>query len=391
MRKTPPLDSRLNIIYYIVNRYIIPVTDIVEGKAYASPISQPTGRTPPQPGGLSHPAGAGRRREARIRHHEGSGSRHRRSDQHGARHALRLHQADAQGRADRRDQRAPRPRARRLAPPLLRADRLRSAGASSRTRAAGAGAAARPAEKRARRHHSQAGGRVMMLAERLYRLLLHLYPLDYRREYGDLMLTHFRDLLRDAQRSERAFAEEKLVLHILLDTLHSAAREHLDAHQVGLAADLRQAKPLPLLTRLLALAPAFLYVLFYSLNEVGVTVPPALIIAAACGVLLVTLWAWIKSLRRGSSIIPGWLMYSAGSLTIVLVFALSRLPTPVGTVVLLALATAGLVVTAMGVHRFRHRYHTPRLAWGLLAALVAVFTASHLPDLLTGILSLPFL
>ncbi|HPV08049.1 MAG TPA: hypothetical protein PLD57_13320 [Aggregatilineales bacterium] len=231
----------------------------------------------------------------------------------------------------------------------------------------------------------------MMLAERLYRLLLHLYPLDYRREYGDLMLTHFRDLLRDAQRSERAFAEEKLILHILLDTLHSAAREHLDAHQVGLAADLRQAKPLPLLTRLLALAPAFLYVLFYSLNEVGVTVPPALIIAAACGVLLVTLWAWIKSLRRGSSIIPGWLMYSAGSLTIVLVFALSRLPTPVGTVVLLALATAGLVVTAMGVHRFRHRYHTPRLAWGLLAALVAVFTASHLPDLLTGILSLPFL
>src|SRR5690606_42028046 len=104
------------------------------------------------------------------------------------------------------------------------------------------------------------------------------------------------------------------------------AREHLDAHLVGVAADLRQAKPLPLLTRLLALAPAFLYVLFYSLNEVGVTVPPALIIAAACGVLLVTLWAWIKSLRRGSSIIPGWLMYSAGSLTIVLVFALSRLP-----------------------------------------------------------------
>lgn len=40
----------------------------------------------------------------------------------------------------------------------------------------------------------------MMLSECVYRALLRLYPADYRREYGELMLQIFRDVLRDRYR-----------------------------------------------------------------------------------------------------------------------------------------------------------------------------------------------
>lgn len=39
---------------------------------------------------------------------------------------------------------------------------------------------------------------VLRISERVYRLLITLYPLDFRREYHDDLMQHFRDLSRDA-------------------------------------------------------------------------------------------------------------------------------------------------------------------------------------------------
>ena len=43
----------------------------------------------------------------------------------------------------------------------------------------------------------------MALAERIYRLLLRLYPAKHRKDYGEPMLQHARDLRRAAQQRGR--------------------------------------------------------------------------------------------------------------------------------------------------------------------------------------------
>ena len=69
-------------------------------------------------------------------------------------------------------------------------------------------------------------------AERLYALLLLLYPRAHRRVYGPLMLQTFRDSYRDAL-ATRGRAGPKFWLSVAGDEAKSLAREHGTALKAG--------------------------------------------------------------------------------------------------------------------------------------------------------------
>ena len=87
----------------------------------------------------------------------------------------------------------------------------------------------------------------MNISERLYRHMLKLYPRAHRRQYGELMVTHFRDQLRDAQRDGAVL---RLWVRTLIDVLMTAPMEHAEAAQR------RNVYPWPEV--LLAILPAFI-------------------------------------------------------------------------------------------------------------------------------------
>lgn len=66
--------------------------------------------------------------------------------------------------------------------------------------------------------------------ERFYRLLLNLYPREYRRQYGKLMVIHFRDQLRAARKEG---AVTGFWLRTLLDVARTAPLEQIEALQTG--------------------------------------------------------------------------------------------------------------------------------------------------------------
>ena len=74
---------------------------------------------------------------------------------------------------------------------------------------------------------------VLLLAERLYRVLLFVYPATHRREYGPLMVQSFRDLCRDAYRQEGFAGLVRLWVWVLADTAVTAAAEHSDVLREG--------------------------------------------------------------------------------------------------------------------------------------------------------------
>lgn len=99
----------------------------------------------------------------------------------------------------------------------------------------------------------------MTVSERIYRLLLNLYPREHRREYGELMVTHFRDRLRAAR------AEGSVLgfwLRTLLDVARTAPLEQVEALQASRAGEWVQA--------LLVVAPVVLALLLVpSDDQVG--------------------------------------------------------------------------------------------------------------------------
>lgn len=68
--------------------------------------------------------------------------------------------------------------------------------------------------------------------ESLYRLLLKLYPREHRRQYGELMVLHFRDQLRAARAEGSVFG---FWLRILLDVARTAPLEQVEALRTGRA------------------------------------------------------------------------------------------------------------------------------------------------------------
>lgn len=64
-------------------------------------------------------------------------------------------------------------------------------------------------------------------SERLYSVLLYLYPTAYRHAYGPLMAQLFRDLQRDASRTDPALGIARLWIRTLLDLVRTVSREQL--------------------------------------------------------------------------------------------------------------------------------------------------------------------
>ena len=68
----------------------------------------------------------------------------------------------------------------------------------------------------------------MTPAERIYRLLLWLYPAKHRQAYGSLMLQHARDLSR-ATRQRGRWHMAILCLRLMMDGIANAFVEHKEA------------------------------------------------------------------------------------------------------------------------------------------------------------------
>ncbi|MCI0519110.1 MAG: hypothetical protein L0Z70_02505 [Chloroflexi bacterium] len=97
--------------------------------------------------------------------------------------------------------------------------------------------------------------------EHLYRALVALYPARHRRAYQELMLTHARDLGREAQR-RGGWHVAALCARLAADGLANAAKEHLEAFMSGN----RLIHPAPWSIILLAAIPGLLFTLSRQSN-----------------------------------------------------------------------------------------------------------------------------
>jgi hypothetical protein len=69
---------------------------------------------------------------------------------------------------------------------------------------------------------------IVATSDRIYRLILKVYPRAFRDEYGEEMAQTMRDQVRDAWAEHRLFGVTALWLKVLLDTARSASTEHLE-------------------------------------------------------------------------------------------------------------------------------------------------------------------
>jgi Clp amino terminal domain, pathogenicity island component len=67
---------------------------------------------------------------------------------------------------------------------------------------------------------------MMTTSERIYRVLLKVYPKSYRREYGEPMMQHFRDQLRAASSANKLLS---FWFRTLLDLARTAPLRHLES------------------------------------------------------------------------------------------------------------------------------------------------------------------
>jgi hypothetical protein len=74
---------------------------------------------------------------------------------------------------------------------------------------------------------------VLSASERVYRLLLFVYPSVYRREYGPQMIQAYRDLCRNSVRQRGMVGLASLWLRLLADLCTSSIGQHLDALREG--------------------------------------------------------------------------------------------------------------------------------------------------------------
>jgi len=116
--------------------------------------------------------------------------------------------------------------------------------------------------------------------ERLYRLLLYLYPRQHREEYGELMLLHVRDQLRDAREQGR-WRILRLWASILLDTLRTAPVEHLAlAKESVVAMQPHKNRPLPWWQIVLVILPGLALTVTLATPIGGVPFLAALLVVA---------------------------------------------------------------------------------------------------------------
>lgn len=66
------------------------------------------------------------------------------------------------------------------------------------------------------------------MSERIFHLILLVYPRDFRREFGSDMAQVFRDCYRAEERNNGSFGICLLLLHTFVDMVQNAPREHLE-------------------------------------------------------------------------------------------------------------------------------------------------------------------
>jgi len=144
----------------------------------------------------------------------------------------------------------------------------------------------------------------MTPAERLYRVLLWLYPPKHRRAFGQSMLQHARDLSRAARQHGRRH-EAALCLRLLVDGITNALIEYWEAIMNAKV----PYKPVPWLSVLLVAVPGLWVAL--SRRHADVLAPLLLLLGGACILLfaigLPAMW-WRN--RR----FPIWGLMFAGAL-----------------------------------------------------------------------------
>jgi hypothetical protein len=74
---------------------------------------------------------------------------------------------------------------------------------------------------------------VLSASERLYHLLLFVYPPAYRREYGSLMVQAYRDLCRHSYRQRGIAGLVTLWFRLLADLVSSSIGQYLDIVREG--------------------------------------------------------------------------------------------------------------------------------------------------------------
>ena len=67
------------------------------------------------------------------------------------------------------------------------------------------------------------------ISERLYRVLLHAYPRDFREEFGDAMVEFHRDRLADARSASPLLGAARVWAHVTADLLRNAIPARIDA------------------------------------------------------------------------------------------------------------------------------------------------------------------
>ena len=68
----------------------------------------------------------------------------------------------------------------------------------------------------------------MTFSQRIFRLMLVVYPPEFRREYGPQMVQVFRDCYRAERQAESPLGIGRLWVHTLIDLIRTAPSEHWD-------------------------------------------------------------------------------------------------------------------------------------------------------------------
>lgn len=107
--------------------------------------------------------------------------------------------------------------------------------------------------------------KVLSTAEKLYNLLLHIYPTAHRLAYGPLQTQLFHDLCHDAYRQAGFMGLVRLWNFVLTDTVKSAAAEHIDTLRKG---DQMMTKRQHRIILLLAGLPLVIGLLLFLINPI---------------------------------------------------------------------------------------------------------------------------
>lgn len=153
------------------------------------------------------------------------------------------------------------------------------------------------------------------MAERIYCILLWLYPAEHRQAYGGLMLQHARDLGRDA-RQHGGWQIIIFYLRLITDALHNAGFEQWEAIMIK-----NRFSPASWLTVLLAAIPGMLLVFTrVDITRLGQVLPQLVSIGYLAILVVGVTLIWYRQRR-----FPAWALLPAGLLLWNVVFLVGNL------------------------------------------------------------------